>query len=224
MGIGNFRKSSDDDQTPALSERGSMLDPRSIPKDQHEDEEDVKVKPKAQTPTTMLVDALERGFKKDVNELEEVVAPIKPYKERLADAGISLEYARNVLSHLIDSGGQYAEDVRLSPRTTVRFRTRQFADTMRTYAAIERETPRYADTTDSIQLRYMLAASLEAYGEKTFRFPRTTDTSELDDAFGERLAFVQGLSDFAVRVLAREFSKFDQKIALILSDGAVEAF
>lgn len=222
MKIGNYGKPAAEEPTNMTS-RGSMVDKKAL-EAQQSDEPEVSVKEKPPSPTASLVSALEEGYRRDVDELGGVVAPIKPYKERLADAGITLAVAQHVLDQLLMHGDHYAEDVKVGPSLMVRFRTRQYADTMRTYAAIEREAPRFRDTTDALQVRYMLAASLESYGNKTFRFPPHTDPQEADKAFGERLTFIQGLSDFAVQVLAREFYKFDRKVALILSDGAVEAF
>lgn len=224
MNIGNYGKPAGAGAAETPAPRGSMVDPASIPKGRAEEQEpEIQVKEKPPTPAGSILDALERGFDRDVSQLEGAVAPIKPYKERLAAENISLAQARHVLDQLLMRGDHYSEDVKIGPGTVVRFRTRQYIDTMRTYSAIEREAPRYNDTTDSIQVRYMLAASLEAYGDKTFSFP-SGDRDALDAAFDVRLAFIYKLSDFAVQVLAREFGKFDRRIALILSEGAVEAF
>lgn len=224
MKVGNYGKQSSTETPDNTTARGSMVDKRAVEAAAAEDAPEVSVKEKPPTPASSILDALERGIQRDVDQLSGVVAPIKPYKERLADEGITLEQARHVLDQLLMHGDHYAEDVKIGPSTFVRFRTRQYLDTLRTYQAIEREAPRYANTTDNIQVRYMLAASLEAYGDRTFNFPDTTNRTELDTAFEERLLFIYKLSDFAVQVLAREFAKFDRKVSLILSDGAVEAF
>ena len=215
MTIGNFGNSDRETASAAtgtepdragVEGQRSMVDPKSLP------QPEVQVKDKPPTPASSLVDALENGFRRDVSELSDVVAPIRTYKERLQDEGIAFEYAKHV---------------KITSNLTVRFRTRMYLDTMRIYDAIEKASPRYADTTDSIQVRYMLAASLESYGRKTFRFADTTgsvDLTAVDAMFQERLSFIYTLSDLAIRVLAREFGKFDRKLSLILSDGAVEAF
>mgnify|MGYP003417645360 FL=1 len=230
MKIGNFGNSDRETASAAtgtepdragVEGQRSMVDPKSLP------QPEVQVKDKPPTPASSLVDALENGFRRDVSELSDVVAPIRTYKERLQDEGIAFEYAKHVLDTLLMNGTHYAEDVKITSNLTVRFRTRMYLDTMRIYDAIEKASPRYADTTDSIQVRYMLAASLESYGRKTFRFADTTgsvDLTAVDAMFQERLSFIYTLSDLAIRVLAREFGKFDRKLSLILSDGAVEAF
>jgi len=228
MGIGNFGKPSSgetnvDSQAPA---RSSMMDPASIPKGRA-DEPEVQIKEKPPTPTSALLSALEAGIQSDVDELGSAVAPIKPYKERLAEAGISLEFARHVLDQVLMHGTHYAEDVKIGPSIRVRFRTREVHDSMRIFRAIENEAPRYVETSDDIKVRYMLASSLEAYGNRTFVIPtleKPEDMVKLDDAFNERLFFVSRLNDFALPLLMREFRKFDDKIRLILSEGAVEAF
>lgn len=228
MNVGNWSKPAnaggESDTLPA--QQSSMVDPASIPKGR-EGEPEVQVKEKPPTPTAALVNALEDEMRRDVSELSQVVAPIKPYKERLAEAGISLDFARHVLDQVLMHGTHYAEEVKIGPSVRVKFRTREVHDSMRIFKAIEDQAPRFVETSDDIKVRYMLASSLEMYGTKTFVFPvleKPEDMSKLDDAFNERLFFVCRLNDFALPLLMKEFNKFDTKIRLILSEGAVEAF
>jgi hypothetical protein len=233
MGIGNWSNPADAGEVSGLgapsapeASRSSMVDPASIPKGRA-DEPEVKVKEKPPTATTALVNALENEMQRDVSELAQAVAPIKPYKDRLAEAGISLEHARTVLDRVLMHGTHYDEEVRIGPTLRVKFRTRQVHDSMRIFKAIEDQAPRFVETSDDIKVRYMLASSLETYGTRTFIFPVLTkpeDMIALDEAFNERLFFVCGINDFALPILIREFKKFDDKIRLILSEGAVEAF
>lgn len=228
MGIGNWGKSADAGVDSAAPQTSSFVDPASIPKGRIDEPEiEVKEKDKPPTPTAALVNALEQGMQRDVNELGDAVAPIKPYKERLKDAGISMDYARHVLDIVLQHGTHYAEDVKIGPSLRVRFRTREVHDSMRVFRALEDEAPRFTDTSNDIKLRYLLAASLEAYGNKTFIIPtleKPEDMPKLDEAFRERLFFVSRLNELVFPVLMREFAKFDDKIRLILSEGAVEAF
>ena len=128
MKIGNFSKQAAQDSAGSASapSSSSMMDPASIPKGRA-DEPEVTVKEKPPTPSSSLVDALEQGYERTVNELEDVVTPIKSYAERLKDAGIGLEHARHVLGTLLDDGGHYSEYVKLTEKTSVRFRTRGVA-------------------------------------------------------------------------------------------------
>lgn len=229
MGIGNWGKPEDSGTGGAPPAReSSMIDPASIPKGRIDEPEiEVKEKEKPPTPTAALIGALEEGMQRDVNELDNAVAPIKPYKERLAEAGISLDYARHVLDTVLQHGSCYAEDVKIGPSLRVRFRTREVHDSMRIYKALEDEAPRFVETSDDLKVRYMLASSLEAYGTRTFTHPalaKPEDMMAVDEAFRERLFFVSRVNDLVLPHLFNAFRKFDNKIRLILSDGAVEAF
>jgi hypothetical protein len=175
------------------------------------------------TPAKAVVSALESTIEKDVKEAEGVTDKALTYEELLKRESIDLDEAYRVRDALLIDG-YYGETIFLTPNTSVRFRTRAYLDFTRFHQAVERAQPRYLPERDELAMRFFLAASLEAYGGKTFEFPPTSDVTACENAFDVRHRFILSLPEAVVEVLGRHLHKFDRKIRVILSDGAVEDF
>ena len=175
------------------------------------------------TPGKAVANALEEALERDVQEGEGVTKKALTYEEILEQEKISKDEAYAIRDALLIDG-YYGETIFLTPNTSVRFRTRTYLDFTRFHQAVERAQPRYLPERDELAMRFFLAASLESYGGKTFTFPETKDVTACENAFDERHRFVLSLPEAVVEVLGRHLHKFDRKIRVILSEGAVEDF
>ncbi len=173
------------------------------------------------TPTKAVAGAVEKGIEKDVAAAEGAVEAVATYEEILAEEGISIDEAYAIRDALLVDG-YYAEEVKITDNTSVRFRTRSYSDYLRWHRALEAAQPRYAAQRDEITLRYCLAASLERYRDEAFEFP--VATGELDAAFDARLTRLLQFPEPVIELLGRKLNLFDSKVRFCLNDGAVESF
>jgi hypothetical protein len=158
------------------------------------------------TPAKAVAEAVEKGLEKDVAATEDGTEKALTYEEILKEEGIDI-----------------SEDVKITDNTTVRFRTRNYADYVRWTKAMETERPAYVDEKSEITLRYFLAASLERYRDEAFDFPTGSPKDE-ETAFKARHERVLKFPEPVVELLGRKLNRFDTKVRICLNDGAVESF
>jgi hypothetical protein len=174
------------------------------------------------TPAKAVAEAVEKGLEKDVAATEDGTEKALTYEEILKEEGIDISEARAIRDALLVDG-YYAEDVKITDNTTVRFRTRNYADYVRWTKAMETERPAYVDEKSEITLRYFLAASLERYRDEAFDFPTGSPKDE-ETAFKARHERVLKFPEPVVELLGRKLNRFDTKVRICLNDGAVESF
>lgn len=146
---------------------------------------------------------------------EAQLSPSERYQKRLEEAKLPLATARHIFDQVL-THGFYEETVVIGPvRATLR--TRVYDDTLRLQRALEMEKPQLMMSQEELVTRYNLAASLYVWNGKPV--PHDTDAD-----FEKALKLVRGMPSPLFSVVARELFKFDQKIMLAFSEGAVESF
>lgn len=143
---------------------------------------------------------------------EKELTPAEAYQKRLQEAGIDLYQARSIIDAIIVNGF-HEESFTLAGRKGT-FRTRSYADQMRVSKQLELENPATGYAQSDLIVRYNLAASLVEWAGHKYA----------SNLFEERLLALTGFSGPLVNLLSRELSKFDAKMMLIFSDGAIDSF
>lgn len=213
MGIGNF-------QPPAAAPPASnLLDTPA--QTSSTATEDPVIPSGPRTPNKDLVGAVEARLQDDIDEGQGSVKKALTYEDRLKEMNISMEEAHGIRDALLIDGF-YSEGYALSPRVTVRFRSRSYQDYIRYHQEVERRRPQYTSERDEIMVRYFLAASLEALGGNSFTFP--VEAAAADAAFTARMERILSMPAALVELLNRKLYEFDEKLRVVLSEGAVEDF
>lgn len=179
---------------------------------------------KSPTPSKTVVDAVEKTLEKDIADTSEVLEKALSYEDILKEEGITLEEARKIKDAILIED-VYRETTDLTPNVSVTFRTRVYQDIVRFHQELERYQPKFVTERNEISMRYFLAASLEAFKGRAFEHPHPTkDATKARIAFDERHEYILNLPEPVVQRLCSILHKFDRKVALIFSDGAVESF
>lgn len=169
-------------------------------------------------------DSVEIALSQEAQETEEQLKPLESYEVALKKAAISKEEAAAIVDDLLLKGF-YSEAYSLTSRISVRFRSRNYSDTLRINTALEVLKPTYQVGYEEMVYRYSLASSLETLGSTSFVFGKATDTREqLDKYFNDRLSYIETLPEMTVHLLYAKLSKFDDKIRTVLKEGAIENF
>jgi len=159
-------------------------------------------------------------------------APEKPdpqteYTQRLEEAGLTIPQAREIMAEIL-ANDVYKETHYIGPqgdRTECVIRSRAYADIQRAYRYLEAEKPTYPAAMNDFLATYNVAASIEKYGDKTFKFPNPiTEPDEADEAFQERLNFLKLKNSFLLSKLTELVSAMDNKLLAVFSEGAPEDF
>jgi hypothetical protein len=74
--------------------------------------------------------------------------------------------------------------------------------------------------------RYYLAASLVAFKGQTFTHPEVSKSKPevVEQAFQDRLEWIEKQGEALIFLLAQKLSKFDRVIQVVMSEGVVENF
>jgi len=180
--------------------------------------------PAGASPESDRLVATEKILASEAAETEEALQPKVDYEEQLKAQKISLATAAKVVDDVLFKG-HYTEEFPVSSRVKVVFRTRQARDTARTLMYLEVAKPLYENHFNEVVSKYSLAGSLEQLGTTKFKFPAAdASDGDIEKAFSTRLAFVEGLPDPVLRLLLVKLNKFDEKIRVILQEGAIENF
>lgn len=168
--------------------------------------------------------AVEEQLEKKAEETEAALEPKLNYEAQLKEHGITLEKAAEIVDDVLFKG-HFSEEIKITSRVSVVLRTRQARDTSRTLTYVEIHKPLYENNYAETISKHSLAASLERMGTDRFSFPDRQDgTSKIEDAFQERFAYVNALPDPILRLLFIKMSKFDEKVRVVLQEGAIENF
>jgi hypothetical protein len=157
-----------------------------------------------------------RGSISETPSVGKELTPAELYQNRLKDAGIDLLQARSILDAVI-SGGYYEESFTLAGRKGT-FRTRSYANQRRIAKALEVENPATGYAQNELIVRYNLAASLVEWAGNRYY------TGNDEKQFQDKLV---GLDDFpgpVITLLSNELAKFDAKMMIVFSDGAIDSF
>lgn len=149
---------------------------------------------------------------------EPALTPAEAYRKRLQDAEISMDYASKVFDDLL-SKGYHELQVTVKNRVAI-MRTRTYEDHIRAVSAIEIAGPRFSATQEELQARYNLAASLVSWNGVTYK----TATGDTEKEFSATMAALKKMPAPVYSMLLAELAKFDSKMFLIFSEGAVENF
>lgn len=175
------------------------------------------------TPAGVVAEAIEQGLERELAETKEVIEQAKTYEEILKDAKITLAEADAIRDSIL-LNDSYTETIPLTKNVSVTFRTRVYQDHIRFSRALERYNPQFMLEEQDLKAQYYLAASIEAFRGQTFKFPSPTDYDACEKAFEERLLFIKGLPAATITLLIQHLNRFDEKVSLSLSKGAVEDF
>ncbi len=180
---------------------------------------------KPASPTKESLEAMETKLDEEVSKDEAALKPMASYEERLKEVGLTREKAAEIVDAVLLKGF-WAEDVKITSRIKCRLRTRNARDTRRANEILEAQ--RYTiDAHYSEHLtRLLLGASLEQFGDDKFTHPnpRKSPEVEVEKAFQERMGYIDGLPDPALRILFSKLYAFDRKVAVALEEGAIENF
>jgi hypothetical protein len=151
----------------------------------------------------------------DKMETNKELTPAEEYQKRLKDSKIDLYEARSIIDAIL-SKGFYEENFKILGRKGV-FRSRSYADQLRVNKAIELENPATAPAYNDLIIRHNLAASLVSWDGRTYPVSN-------DDNIDDKLKMIESLPGPLMNFLSRELSKFDAKMMIVFSDGAVDNF
>jgi hypothetical protein len=176
------------------------------------------------SPVKDSLDAAEKQIDEEATRDEATLKPMLSFEESLKEAGVTREKAAEIVDAVLLKGF-YAEDVSITKTISARFRTRNARDTRRAQEMLETHRLSYDVHYQELMARYLLASSLESFGgDKLNHPPKNAKYEVIEKSYSERLAYVDALSDPALRVLFVKISKFDQKINAVLREGTVENF
>lgn len=217
MKIGQY----DTTNTPAPNLQASDGDVKPI------EDAEIKIESKQNfdTPGGRVIQGLSKDLEKDVGAMPSEEIRILNYKERLEEAGVSLDEAEEILDDVLMKG-YYEETLPLTKKRTVRFRTRNHK--VFTYAldTLESMNVRFANTEMEIMARYGLAGSLVAVTGVTLPTVSEKDLEKGQDLaraqFQARLDWVENQAEPLIRLLSQKLAEFDYKLAAVLSRGAAD--
>lgn len=175
--------------------------------------------------TKESLEAAAAAIKVDVDKDEEALKPITSYEEKLKQVGLTRAKAAAIVDAIL-LNGHYAEEIKVTSTIAVKLRTRNARDIKRIQEILEAQRftldAHYSETWG----RLLLAASLEAFAKDKFTHPnpRTTPVEDIEKAFMDRVNYVDGLPDPALRLLLQKLYKFDNRITAALEEGVIENF
>jgi hypothetical protein len=147
------------------------------------------------------------------------VAPVDPkakYLQDLERLKVTKEEAARIIDEMLFQGG-YSEEMQVTKKLKIKFRTRGQKAVDRLNKAIDSVNPQFNGSLYSLIAEYNLAHSLIQYGPHLF-------DSVSDANFDAALIFIKSLPSPVFQVLATKLSKFDEKLATIMTEGVVEDF
>lgn len=176
------------------------------------------------SPTEEVLKAEETKLDADVKRDEAVLKPMQSYEDKLKQVGISKEEAAEIVDSVLLKG-HYSKEYSITKRIKVRFRTRGARDTKRATDMLEAQRFSMAAHYNETLGRYLLAASLEMFGNEKLEHPGKTATADdIEKSYAARLTYVENLSDPALRVLMQKLGVFDVMISTVLEEGTIENF
>lgn len=142
------------------------------------------------------------------------------YEEGLKSVGLDLAKARAIMEEILVSN-VYQETVYIQS-LPVTLRTRTYHDTVRLHQFLTAESPTYQASVQDLIARHNVASSLAKFGDREFKFPEEGKAAE--EAFDERMKFVQSRVEFTTTRLMKLVYEFDNKLAKVFANGAPQDF
>ena len=142
------------------------------------------------------------------------------YEEGLKSVGLTLAQARAIMEEILVNNA-YKETVYIQSLPVI-LRTRTYHDTVRLHQFLTAESPTYQASVQDLIARHNLASSLAKFGDREFKFPE--GGKEAEDAFDERMKFVQSRVEFTTTRLMKLVYEFDNKLAKVFANGAPQDF
>lgn len=202
MTIGNFQDPSK--KTPETSEEGQKAQP---------------------TPAKRLVDSVQNTMETNVSMREGAAQRSDDWKDKLKAQGVSVDKAGGIIDDMLTQG-YYEESYNVTKRVKVRFRSRSQGDYRRYLRALDIVNPRFNDEMQEIAMRYFIAASIVSYHGTEFFHPDATTASkkEIEEAFEERVIWVEKQPAQVMVLLSQKLRTFDEMLATVFSEGVIENF
>jgi hypothetical protein len=187
--------------------------------------EETTEKPKApSTPIGAVAQGIEEDLAHDVKETKVQAEKAKTYLEILKDNNIEVTDAQAIVDDMMTKG-YYTENVQITKKISTTFRTRNHNDYLRYHTALQILNPKYRQEEDEIALRYCLAGSLVRFNATTFTHTApTAPEDQMREAFDNRLEWIEKQPERLTALLAVKLNRFDQKIAIVMSEGVIENF
>lgn len=181
----------------------------------------------AKTPTTpagAVAAGIENDLQDDIKENQGREQKNKSYTEILKDNNILVNDAQAIVDDLMTKG-YYSEDIQVTKRITVTFRTRSHNDYLRYNTALQILNPRFKQEEEELAIRYCLAGSICRFDKTNFEHPvPKTEDAEVQRMFDARLDWIEKQPERLIALLAVKLNKFDQRIMVVMSEGVAENF
>ena len=180
---------------------------------------------KGASPTKDALESADAQLDEQAAKGEAILRPMASFEEKLKAAGIDRAKAAEIIDAVLLKG-HYAETIPITKTVGVRLRTRSARDVRRTQEMLEAQRFTIDAHYSEAWGRLLLAASLEAFGKDRFDHPSMKDNvvAVVEKAFMDRVAYIDGLPDPALRVLLQKLWKFDNRVAVALEEGSIENF
>ena len=177
------------------------------------------------SPAKTVATAVETTIERDIAETGAIADKARSYEELLAEEGLTADEVFQIQSSILQED-LYRETMPLIPGVSATFRTRTYDDLIRFQQAVRTTAPYTQDELDELKLRFFLASSLESFRGETFEFPdpRKSTKEQMEVAFETRQTYIKHLPAHTVHKLCELLNKFDRKVQIALSEGAVEGF
>ncbi len=165
---------------------------------------------------------LPRDLREVTTELKDIedhlallrLSPQERYLKILEREKIPLDEARRIIDRIVVQLKPYREDFPLGPETTICFQTCTVLDEDHINQQIEKVEPKFQTTHSSVVWKHNLARSIVRYGEQVF----------IEDAFEDRLTWVNKLSRPVYQLLIVKLQAFERKVAMVFQEGYLENF
>jgi hypothetical protein len=177
------------------------------------------------SPTKEKLESLEQQLESEASKDEAVLKPMVSFEEKLKAADLTREKAAAIIDAVMTKG-YYTEPVKITSTLTALLRTRSARDIRRINEMLEAQRFTMDVHYNEAWSRLLLAASLEGFGKEKFAHPdpRKTAADVVEQAFQERVAYVDGLPDPALRILLKKLWKFDARVSVATEEGSIENF
>lgn len=153
------------------------------------------------------------------DQREEKVTPrskMEIYEDDLLEFGLTLEDAARIVDKLIFSQ-TYEEEIPVTRKLTVKFRTRTPKQVNRMYKVLEEIQPNIQGLAVSIVSKYNLAFSLVEFDGKRLN-------PDTDEGLMRSLDLIDRLPGPLYNVLLSKLSKFDDKLSVVMREEAIVNF
>ncbi len=178
-----------------------------------------------ESPTEEALKSVENQLDAEASKDEAALRPMASFEEKLKAAGLTREKAAEIVDAVLLKGF-YSEPIKITSTVSARLRTRNARDVRRIQEMLEASRFTIDAHYSEAWGRLLLAASLEAFAKDKFEHPdpRKASAEQIEKAFMERVAYVDGLPDPALRVLLAKLWKFDNRVAVSIEEGSIENF